>query len=278
MKPTTSIATLVLALSTALPGQARKEFKFNAGPGATMHLTNRRGDIDVKPAAGKQALIVAIADSNKVEIDARQSGARIDIRTHALQKTTGTEDRVKYEITLPADTYLNIHSSEGNIRVENVRGALKIDSDAGNVDVRGATGGVAVQTISGSVTLADIKQSRVNVTSTGGNIALTNVTGDQVSARSTSGNIRYTGDFAGGGTYSFTNHSGEIEAVLPAGASVEIAARSVKGSVENDFPLDKADHPTFQPAEGRSLVGKSKAGESSVELRSFSGKIRIRKR
>jgi hypothetical protein len=73
----------------------------------------------------------------------------------------------------------------------------------------------------------------------------------------------------------FINHSGEIHVTLPANASVDLNARSIKGSVENDFPFKKADHPPFPLAEGRSFAGRANTGASSVELRSFSGKIRV---
>jgi hypothetical protein len=51
----------------------------------------------------------------------------------------------------------------------------------------------------------------------------------------------------------------------------------VKGAVENDFPFQKNIHPSFQLSEGRAFAGTSNSGASSVELRTFSGKIRVKK-
>ena len=86
------------------------------------------------------------------------------------------------------------------------------------------------------------------------------------------------GDFGEGGDYMLVNHSGDIDVVLPAFASVDLTARSITGSVENDFPLQQKPHSSFVPSPGRAFAGTSNTGASSVQLRSFSGKIRVKKR
>ena len=73
------------------------------------------------------------------------------------------------------------------------------------------------------------------------------------------------------------NHSGDIDVTLPAFASVDLSARSITGSVENDFPLQQKQHSSFVPSPGRAFAGTSNTGASSVQLRSFSGKIRVKK-
>jgi hypothetical protein len=74
-----------------------------------------------------------------------------------------------------------------------------------------------------------------------------------------------------------TTHSGAIDLLLPAAASVDLTARSTRGSVENEFPLQEKAHHSFVPQQGRSFAGTSNSGSSSVELQSFSGKIRVKK-
>jgi DUF4097 and DUF4098 domain-containing protein YvlB len=195
-----------------------------------------------------------------------------------LQKPTADQARVDYEISLPQDANISIDASAGQIRVENLQGNVNIEADNGNVDVVGmSNGALQVQTVNGKVTLADLKQCRVTVASTGGDVQLTSVTGPKVSVKTTTGNILYAGDFDGGGSYLLSNHSGEIEVRLPSSSSIDLSARSIKGAVENDFPFQKNIHPSFQLSEGRAFAGTSNSGASSVELRSFSGKIRVKK-
>jgi DUF4097 and DUF4098 domain-containing protein YvlB len=127
------------------------------------------------------------------------------------------------------------------------------------------------------VTLKDVTISRVDIQSSGGAVRLSNVTGQRISASTTSGNIEYRGDCSGGGDYILTTHSGAIDMTLPATASVDLSARSTTGAVENAFPLQEKQHNPFVPKQGRSFAGTSNSGSSSVELQSFSGKIRVKK-
>jgi DUF4097 and DUF4098 domain-containing protein YvlB len=146
------------------------------------------------------------------------------------------------------------------------------------VDVRDVSNAhVHVRTISGPVTLGSITNGHVEITSLSGDVQLDAVTGPRVSVNTVKGSIRYNGDFGGGGDYMLVNHSGNIDVTLPATASVDLSARSINGSVENDFPLKQIPHPTFAITQGRSFAGTSNSGASSVQLRSLSGKIRVKK-
>jgi DUF4097 and DUF4098 domain-containing protein YvlB len=107
---------------------------------------------------------------------------------------------------------------------------------------------------------------------------LNSVSGPLVAVTSTNGKISYNGDFGTGGEYKLSSHTGDIEAIVPEGASLDVTARSVRGSVENDFPLQPKAHTTFLPEKGHSFVGTAGKAASSVLLRTISGKIRLKKR
>jgi DUF4097 and DUF4098 domain-containing protein YvlB len=246
-------------------------------PGSTVFIVNQNGDITIHAASSRQLQVAAVQKSDKVEIDAAQTGNRVTLRTHMLQKVSGDDARVDYDIALPSGTGINIDSENGPIKIDNVQGNVTVESDAGQVELSNiSNGSVQVQTINGAITLKNIN-ARLSVVTTGGTVNMNNVTGQKVSIETTNGNIAYTGDFAGGGSYTLMNHSGDIDVKVPADASLDLTARSVKGTVTNDFPFQKPQHPTFQLSEGRSFAGTSKTGASSVELRSFSGKIRVSK-
>jgi hypothetical protein len=271
--------TLALALCLPLSAYAqKKEFKYTVAPGASITVANHKGNIAVKPAAGRQVVVTGTPASDKVEIDASQAGNRVTVRSHAVGKPSGDEGKVDYEIQVPADAAIAIESGSGDIRLEGVRGGVSIDSEEGEIEVRGVNGGfVQIQSVNGGISLVNVSKARVQVTSPGGNIRMENVSGASVSAKSTSGKITYAGDFGGAGNYLLTNHSGDIEVTMPTTASVDLRARSLNGSVENDFPLQKPAHPAFEAKEGKALLGTSNSASSAVELRSFSGKIRVKK-
>ena len=109
---------------------------------------------------------------------------------------------------------------------------------------------------------------------------MNSVTGPFVEVTSAKGRINYSGDFGYTGNYKLTSHTGDIEAIVPSYASFDVNARSVRGDVVNDFPMN--DHAqsgspsAFQ--RGRSFVGSAGKAASSVIIRTFSGKIRLKKR
>lgn len=105
-----------------------------------------------------------------------------------------------------------------------------------------------------------------------------NADGRMVTVNTTDAKITYDGDFGDSGDYTFANHSGDIDVTLPASASVDITATSEKGGVSNDFPFHALAHTAIPLTQGRSFAGTANAGSSSVRLRSFSGKIHVKKK
>src|SRR5262249_42698775 len=155
-------------------------------------------------------------------------------------------------------------------------GDIGLSSETGPITVRNvARSHVRVRNLTAQVSLTDVVLSNVDIQSSGGAVLLHHVNGKRVTVNSTSGNIEYSGDCSGGGDYILVTHSGAIDLILPPTASVDLTARSTKGSVENEFPLQEKSHNSFTPHQGRSFSGTSNSGSSSVELQSFSGKIRV---
>jgi len=147
------------------------------------------------------------------------------------------------------------------------------------VDIREISNAhVHVKTLNGPITLTNIQNGHVEITSVSGDVILNEVNGPFVQVSSTTGKIRYAGDFGAGGEYSLSSHSGDIEATMPDDASADVTARSVRGHVENEFPLLPKHHTVFPIEQGRSFVGTVGGAASSVLLRTFSGKIRLKKR
>jgi DUF4097 and DUF4098 domain-containing protein YvlB len=147
----------------------------------------------------------------------------------------------------------------------------------GPIDVTDcANGHVHVRTLNGAVNLSNV-HGHVEIMSVGGDIIMHGVTGTLVAVNSNSGKIEYDGDFGEEGEYAFTSHTGNIEAVAPAYASIDVLARSTNGIVQSDFSLEPK-HAPFILKGANSLSGTLGKAASSVKLFSFSGKIRLKKR
>jgi DUF4097 and DUF4098 domain-containing protein YvlB len=165
--------------------------------------------------------------------------------------------------------------------VERLRSDVSAEGDTANIDIHDVSNGhVHVRSMGGAVKLTNISNGHIEVTSVSGPVEMSNVTGPKLEVNTTSGKISYAGNFGTNGDYSFTNHNGDIDVFVPANVSVDIAARSLKGSVENDLQVAPKLHaPGFaaQSDATRALSGTVNSGGSSVQIRSFSGKIRVKK-
>ncbi len=272
------VSMVILAAAICASAEVRKEFRFTVGPGAVISITNQYGPISVKPGVGSQVVVIAILHSEQIEVYHTQSGSRVDILTHLLSNTNAETGRVDYEVSVPPDASVTLRSSTGLLRAEGLHGDVTLEGSQANVEVRDISDAhVHVRTLNGSVALNNIRNGHVEVTSVGGDVLLNSVNGPLVQVNSTSGKIHYEGDFGNSGEYVLTSHSGDIEASAPTDASIDVTARSVRGQVENDFPL-KPKHTPFVVKAGSAFAGTMNKAASSVRLFSFSGKIHLKKR
>jgi DUF4097 and DUF4098 domain-containing protein YvlB len=272
------VTVAILATTICASAEIRKEFRFTVGPRATVSVTNQYGRISVKPGSSNQVVVVASLRSDRAEIDQSQSGNRVDIISHLFFEATADTGRVDYEVTVPADASVTLRSSTGPLQAEGLHGDVVLEGSQANIDVRDISDAhVHAKTLNGSVTLSNIHNGHVEITSVGGDVTLNRVSGPQVQVNSTSGKIRYEGDFGNSGEYYLASHSGDIEASAPNDASIDVTARSVRGTVENDFPLEPK-HTPFVVKAGSAFAGTMNKAASSVRLFSFSGKIHLKKR
>jgi DUF4097 and DUF4098 domain-containing protein YvlB len=275
------LATVTLILAGALVAESKKEFHFTVGPRAGVSVVNPYGSISVKPSLNNTVMVKAVLYSDKVEVDNNQSGNRVDIQSHLLPGADADSGRVDYEILVPADASITLHSSTGTLHAEKLHGDVSLEGPGADVDVRDISDAhVHVKTMNGAVNLDNIKNGHVEVDSLSGEVTLNGVNGSLVQVVSTSGRINYIGDFGNSGEYRLTSHSGDIDATIPEWTSADVSARSVRGEVHDDIPLQPKTHTYFTLDKGRAFAGTMGrvAISSTVVLRTFSGKIHLRKR
>jgi DUF4097 and DUF4098 domain-containing protein YvlB len=264
-----------------LSAQTHKEYRFNVGPKAGVSVNNPFGSVSVKPATGNVVVINAVLYSDKVEVDNNLVGNRVEIQSHLLPGGDPQSGRVDYEILVPADASVTLYSSTGSLHAEKLHGDVTLEGASATVDVRDISSAhVHVKTLNGPVTITNVQDGHVEVDSLSGEVTLTSVTGPWVQVISTSGGINYIGDFGGRGEYSLSSYSGNIEATVPGSTAADVSARSVRGEVHDDVPLQPKSHNWFPVTPGSAFTGTMGqiTMSSTVVLRSFSGKIHLRKR
>jgi DUF4097 and DUF4098 domain-containing protein YvlB len=275
---TLCVVMILVVAAFAAAQTARKEMRFKVGRRATVSIVNQYGPISVKPGPGKQVLVTATSYSGKVEIDQSKRGNRVSVLSHLLDGADAESGRVDYEVVVPMDASVTLRSATGPLRVEKLHGNVILEGSTAMVDVRDVSAGrVHIKTLNGPVTLTNVSDDYVEITSVSGDVSLNAVNGASVHVNSSSGKIHYAGDFGESGQYQLTSHSGDIEAIAPSYASIEVVARSVQGKVENDFSL-QPEHTSFVPRAGSAFAGTVGKAASAVRLLSFSGKIHLKKR
>ncbi len=271
------LAGIVVAICIfALPGMAqekqeKKDFSYAVGPGAVISITNNYGRITVKPSGSSQVVVETVSHSDAVSLVNEQHGDRIELRSMSSRQGTNLVD---YTVLVPAAAFVSLRSSDGTLRAEGLRGDVVLEAASGSVEVTGISDAhLHVKTLSGPISLTDIRNSHLDVHSVSGDVNLHNVTGPSVEVNSGSGRIIYEGDPGRLGDYLLTSHTGNLEVSIPASAWVEIKARSIKNQADSEFPS-----ASNVPSMGQiNLMGKSGKIGSRFELRSFSGKIHLKR-
>lgn len=272
------VIVLALAGVAYAAGESRKELHFKVGKRPTISIDNPYGPIVVRAGVPHQVVVTAVLHSDKVEIDQAQSRNRVDLVSHLLAGADANNGIIEYEVQVPPEASLTLHSDNGRIHVEKLHGDVAMEgSNAAMEVVDCADGHVHVKTLNGPVSLTNVRNGHVEVMSMGGDVVLMGVSGPLVNVNSNSGKIQYTGDFDDEGEYDFTSHTGDIEAIAPAYASIDVLAHSNQGRVDSDFSLEPK-HTPFYAKGGSALVGTIGKAASSVKLFSFSGKIHLKKR
>jgi DUF4097 and DUF4098 domain-containing protein YvlB len=263
-----ALAAMISLLASAAGAQEKNEAQYVVGRNPIVSITNKYGPVTVKPSESRQ--VVVETTSPRIKFVNEQRGNRIEV--HPSDQRIAL---VEYTVLVPSDAFVSLRSSNGALRAEGLRGDLVVDSVSSSVEVRDITDAhVHVRTLNGPVTLTGIRNSHVDVRSVGGNVDIHNVAGLSLEVNSGSGRIIYNGDPGISGEYLLTSHSGELDVSIPAKASVEIKARSLKGESDQGF----ANSNTIPATRDNNLLMKPGiVNASRFVLRSVSGKIHVKR-
>lgn len=260
-------------------GQTEKDIVTTASP--RVSISNLAGKVMVKGWDRLQVHVVYTVVSPKVAVDMEQiptSGPadKVHISTYLVDRSGIQQSpAVDYVLQVPKGASLEIHDPQGSVKVESVKGDTSIDSLGGNISVTDSSGHVSVRSVGGNIEL--IRPSgRVEAYSINGDLHFVDPTTARLKGTTTSGAILYEGGFQAGGDYVLSDYSGNITVACPSSASFELDAKTVRGKLDNQFPIVSRGHAqSFLPS-ANSIFGTQGTGQATLELTSFSGTIHIR--
>jgi DUF4097 and DUF4098 domain-containing protein YvlB len=239
----------------------KKQFAISGKP--SLRIETNDADIRITAWDGKDisAQVVTtgykLSDSD-VRVTDHQSGDQVEIEVHrpnGVHVSMGWHERsVRIEVRVPRDADLNLHSGDGNIRVEDVRGELRIESGDGDLEVRSADGKLNAETHDG------------NIRAGGRFDALDLHTGD--------GNIDAEAEKGSNLSSSWVLRSGDGNVVLRIGEGLaaDLDASTGDGHVTVDFPVTVSGS-----LRENDVRGKINGGGPSLQLRTGDGDIELKR-
>jgi DUF4097 and DUF4098 domain-containing protein YvlB len=193
--------------------------------GGFLSLSNTNGDIEIESWDKNEVEIVAYKKvkaedretaeklMKRLEIEIRESNDEIIIETNYPKGSSGggffgwifgkdnMSFSVEYEIKVPKEIDLNIHTTNGEVRIEKIVGRLRLESTNGNINAWNINGLTRCKTTNG-----DIKVEFEDVPE-----------GDEMTFRTTNGSIKI---------YLPENYSAD-----------DVELKTINGHFESDFPM-----------------------------------------
>lgn len=169
---------------------------------------------------------------------------------------------------------------EGDILMRNISGGIKATTYQGNLLVENSRGAVSLESTTGHIAAVGVESGQAGdvfrAKTASGAISIREAAYRQMEINSISGSLSYDGKLTAGGMYSFKTSNGSILMTLPEDISVRFNASYGFGSFQTAFPItitQKTDLPG-----SRTFVGTFGAGEASVTLQTVRGSIGLAKK
>jgi DUF4097 and DUF4098 domain-containing protein YvlB len=144
-------------------------------------------------------------------------------------------DNVDFNITIPANANLNIHT------------------DTGAIDVEGVSGNMSLTTETGSIT------------------ANQDALSGQSTLQTATGSITFDGSIVSGGNYLFSTDTGSVDVTLPASSSFHLDASTDTGSINSDFTQVNVHEHDITGSNAHGDVGNSPG--TTITMKTSTGSI-----
>jgi DUF4097 and DUF4098 domain-containing protein YvlB len=267
-------AFLALAAVPALATEATFERNLSVNGRVELSAATGSGNIHITQGSGNQVHIYGKVKSNWGASDDKvreiasnppieQTGniIRIGARHENLSHIS-----IDYEISVPADAYLDAASGSGNVVDEGVGENAKLSTGSGNIRATGLHGGFSVGTGSGDIFADQTGQGDVKAETGSGNIELKNLHGG-LHADTGSGNITVTGT----PTSSWRLHTGSGNVDFWADETpLTLDADTGSGTIHTDHEM-----LTQGSNDRHHVTGKSNGGGPTVRVETGSGNIHV---
>jgi DUF4097 and DUF4098 domain-containing protein YvlB len=221
------------------------------------------GSITVKSYTGKEVIVEARAGSSRSRRDTDKTvegmhrldlpprGLSVEEENNVVTVRMQSMQHGELTISVPPDTSLTLHTMQGEIAVEGVKGELDINSMNGKITLTNVSGSVLANTMNGAM----------------------KITMDGVDANK---------------PLSFSSMNGTIDVTLPAEFKANVKLRTDHGEIYSDFDFklgggaitqknDSTDGK-FKVTMDRTISGTINGGGTEATFKTYNGTIYLRKK
>ena len=183
------------------------------------------------------------------------------------------------ETTIEAVRKVVVKNVGGDISLYDIEQGIHAVTYEGDVMVENSGGAVTLESGNGSILALDVAPKEIGdifkAKTSSGAITLQNIGHRQTEINSNSGSIKYTGSFRSGGQYNFGTQNGTISLAIPEKSSFKVTALYGLGRFNSE--LKHYIIAQNNTSKTQSISATFGSGDANVDLRTYSGAIRIKK-
>ncbi len=287
-----SLVALVTMTSLSFAGEEidRIERTFSARQRPVIAIRNSDGRVTVRATPAAEVRVVAIKEAvpgastqdarnyaSQIQIRIEQAGSRVEIEAKYPRSSglwnNGPIVLVHFEVTGPAGSDLEAHTSDGPLVLDGFSGNFDLTASDGKLTATGCSGRL-VSRVSDGETQIEGFQGEVEAHSSDGHMTIEG-SFKGLNVKTSDGNVDIS--VRPGSTveksWTIGSSDGNIRMKLPNGFPANLDIRTSDGSIRVDHPLTItegkiADHH---------ILGKLNGGGGLISLRSSDGSVSITK-
>ncbi len=217
--------------------------------------------------------------SVKTDREEQFDGNHLTLSTVCTNKAA--KGSVDYELIVPTDVTLNLHTERGQILVHDIKGAVTANTINGQIELKNVNNTIVAQTQESGAILIDNATGNIKATTNKGDIRINEAT-KSILASTKKGNIITACNAVPSTSKIILNSEaqGGITLTLPSSVNATLQGKTVKGRLTSDHYVTikpfttKLNRQTRRDFE-RQVDGVMGTGEADIRLTSTSGNIKI---
>ncbi|HEX4154136.1 MAG TPA: DUF4097 family beta strand repeat-containing protein [Acidobacteriaceae bacterium] len=276
------LSALLLGFTTAALADSTFDRTLNVSAQPDLYVSTGSGNIHITPGGGSQIHVIGhvhVSWSAFGDVGGRvqrivenppitQDGNTVrvgEVTDHSLFNNIS----IDYDISVPNDVALNLHSGSGDIEVNHVGRFLSASSGSGNVRAHGLHGPADLESGSGDLELEDDAPGDVKAKTGSGDIQVHGFSGP-FNARTGSGDITADGHLQGSSM--ITAGSGDVKLHLTPDSRFTLEASTGSGDIHVHMPGVSS---TNDDSSRHHVTTSINGGGPPLEIRTGSGDIEI---